>query len=935
MQHIYLYLFLLLFSVSAHAQNVLLFPETTDYSSGDLPAAICVQQSSALIQSIKIEDKNAVDSLRMLGRRLIRLGYHEYAKDAFDKLLMIHEKKYPKTDPRYIMAYVDLARVYLFLARYSEMIPMYEEAAELMAKAKGRNSYERALIMSELVEPLFYMQDFAAAERQAEKVAEILKNLGSRYQLERAITQNNIGICQIYTKHPEQATKILEQAYAQLQNRNNHPQYEISTVANLVQAYAMSGAKGKAQDLLREYWPLAQEHLKAKITSFARIWLQFGRAYTILKDYAQAESAFKQAYISNSLSFDELDDLAQQAHDLFFDNQFLATCAQAGTTVEAMLMYKNKFHQEQDLEALKKAFQLVRVMKDYKNLLQENFISEENKLILFRLGASKVLETGTELAYELYQRTGEIAYLKEAFQLSEYGKSTLLMHALRNKDSRRFGYLPKELLAKEENYRLQKKNLEKQLIETPDHQNKQQIRNQLNVLNREFLNFKAEIAQKYPKYYDHHYANEVIEIERLQLALDHDVALIEYMLAADRSFAFIITKKQIEMVELRVDYQKMNRNADQLRHSLSDYTFLRDQPDLARQEFIAAGGYFYQAFVAPLITRVQGIKRLIIVPDKELGHLPFEVFLKTIPSPQQDFSEMEYLAKDFAISYSYSAQLLLEKRAQDAKRQVSSEGVLAFAGYYGDPKQLAIADSLNRRSSLRSIRSALQPLPGAEEEVGLMRDYLLGEFYDGPLAGEALFKAKAGEYSIIHLAMHGLLNSKDPIMSSLAFSEDGNIDEDNFLHAYEISELDLNAQLVVLSACETGYGKFRQGEGVMSLAHSFMYAGASSVLVSLWQVNDASTGKIMKYYYMAMSMGFDKDEALQIAKLEYLKKHKDLSAHPAFWAAFVQMGDTTPVELYCKAGWTFWQKVAVIGLAVFLSIVGLGYWWWRRRKRLS
>lgn len=928
---------LLIFSLSLipslSAQNVLLFPETADYTSGDLPIGLCVKHSSQLIKSIKIEDKNAVDSLRMLGRRLMRLGYHDYAKDAFEKLLTIHEQAYEKTDPRYIMAYVDLARVYLFLIRYHEMIPMYKEAADLMAKARGKNSYEYALVMSELVEPLFYMRDHVASQRQAEEVLEILEKLGPKYRLQYAITLNNIGINQFYTNDPETGTKTLEKALKIFNAPNYDPQYKLSTAAALAEGYAKAGKTERAKEILETYYPDAAKLLNDKITSYARIWLQYGIAYSALRDYENAEEAFKKAYISNSLTIDEIDDIAKQANRLFFDNQFLATCAQAGTTMYTLLMLKNKFHDLQDVQDLKDAYTLVQTMAAFKKELQDSYTSEMNKLILFRLGATKILETGVELAYELFQRTGDQQYLREAFQMSEMGKSTLLVHSLRSKENKAFGFLPLPFKKRERDYRKQLKALQKSLIETTSTAEKKEIRNNLNTLNREILSFKAQIAEAFPQYYQHHYEENTVSLENLQKALDTETSLIEYSLGDNRSFAFIISKHQIEMVDLRIDYRKMNRNANQLRHSLSDYVFIRDQADLARQEYIASSSYFYQAFVAPLISKVKGVKRLVIVPDRELGHLPFEVFLKKIPAPKQDFQEMQYLALDFAISYSYSATLLLEKRAQDALKEAKSQGVLAFAGYYGDPRQIALADSMQRRSNLRSIRSALQPLPGAEQEVSLMRDYLLGEFFDGPLAGEATFKEKAKDFSVIHLAMHGLLNNKEPILSSLAFSEDGNIDEDNFLHAYEISELELNARLVVLSACETGYGKFRQGEGVMSLAHSFMYAGASSVLVSLWQVNDAATGKIMKYYYFAMSVGFDKDEALRIAKLKYLKESKGLQAHPAFWAAFVQMGDTSEIDLYCKAGWTFWQKVEVIGGAVLLALIGLAIWWrWRRRR---
>ena len=210
---------------------------------------------------------------------------------------------------------------------------------------------------------------------------------------------------------------------------------------------------------------------------------------------------------------------------------------------------------------------------------------------------------------------------------------------------------------------------------------------------------------------------------------------------------------------------------------------------------------------------------------------------------------------------------------------------------------------------------------------------MYGVFFNGTFANEQAFKETAKDYGIIHLAMHGVLDNRSPILSSLVFSEDTTVTEDNFLRAYEIAQLDLNADLVVLSACETGYGQFQQGEGIMSLAHSFTYAGASSVLMSLWQVNDFSTGVIMKGFYTNMAKGMPKDKALQKAKLMYLQEATtDLTQHPAFWAAFVQQGNNEPLKLVAKSGLTF-QQIGCISFVLILAFVA-GIWRWSSVRRL-
>ena len=185
------------------------------------------------------------------------------------------------------------------------------------------------------------------------------------------------------------------------------------------------------------------------------------------------------------------------------------------------------------------------------------------------------------------------------------------------------------------------------------------------------------------------------------------------------------------------------------------------------------------------------------------------------------------------------------------------------------------------------------------------------------MATEANFKKSSGNYTIIHLALHGLVNNKMPMKSGLVFTENGDTIEDNFLFAYELSNLNLNTNLLVLSACSTGDGSYQKGEGVLSLGRGFMYAGASSILTTLWQINDQSTQRIMQYFYQNLYEGMDKDLALKQAKISYMDEAKGVIGHPVFWAAYVLIGDTGTVAIYSKhAFWWWWIPLGVILVGV-------------------
>ena len=167
---------------------------------------------------------------------------------------------------------------------------------------------------------------------------------------------------------------------------------------------------------------------------------------------------------------------------------------------------------------------------------------------------------------------------------------------------------------------------------------------------------------------------------------------------------------------------------------------------------------------------------------------------------------------------------------------------------------------------------------------------LRGVYNIGPEATEERFKQQAGSARILHVASHAIINDENPLYSKLVFAPNQDTIEDGLLHTYELYNMQLNSELVTLSACNTGIGKIHKGEGVMSLARGFMYAGVPNVLMSLWSVPDLSTSQIMQYFYEEMEEGKSKAEALRQAKLRYLEEADINTSAPFYWGAFVYLG---------------------------------------------
>lgn len=951
MKYLLLTIALLLSLSDAKSQDVLLFPESTPQIDATNSLVNCMTSLAPIIHGMDIEHveklylaahpemldspkfEESLQNFRSAGYQLLLQGQREIAGEIFTKLLKMRAKTHGTKSIAYANALVDLGRAYILLIKYKNAIGLYEEALSIVAKVTP-NSTLHLTLLNEIGMLATRAQEHSKAMNYFQQGIAILDESQNTSMLHRAILTNNIGACHKSTRQYAKAVESYQRAMALTPRKVG---YTASMAANLAEALVYTGQKEEARQLLATYEPVAARAWQAKNSNHTRGWAQFALAYITLgepNDLTKAEAALKKAFVANSLTFDKITDIPTQAQDLMFQNDFLATCSQAGTMLYSIELYSTKYKVSKDKKVLEEGYQIVLAMSNYGEQLMNSYAVEDNKLILFRLGASILFDRSIYYAHELYKITGDKKYLDKAFFWSERSKSTLLVNALSNRANQHYIDLPESIKKQEKQLQNQSKTLDKKLVETTTKAEKQAVLQEINRLQLKIEKFKENIEKDYPDYYEYRYDTKVATISQLQQNLTGNQVLIEYFLGMEHQYAFVISKEEAAIIALDIEPADFEKNTHLLRKVLTDYKYIKEEPTKSKKQFAVAANYFYQKFMAAALKNIPSEKHLIIVPDGALGHLPFEIFLTNYTQDAVSYQTMPYLLHDYSVSYGYSATVYLTQKNQQKKRSIAKKGVLAFAADYDNTGLTDMLVRGKRGEAITNIRKTLEPLPGAKAEVATLRDHLYGEFFDDNNANEEVFKATAKDYSIIHLAMHGMLDTRSPILSSLIFSEDSATKEDNFLRAYEIAQMDLNADLVVLSACETGYGKFQQGEGIMSLAHSFTYAGASSVLNSLWQVNDFSTGQIMKNYYTNLARGFTKDKALQNAKLEYLENTTtEIAQHPAYWAAFVQQGNVRPLELVCRSGLTF-RQMAYISMAVLLLLIG-GFVWWKKSKSVA
>ena len=365
----------------------------------------------------------------------------------------------------------------------------------------------------------------------------------------------------------------------------------------------------------------------------------------------------------------------------------------------------------------------------------------------------------------------------------------------------------------------------------------------------------------------------VIKGEELAALLpDAASALLEYVVTDNQTFLFVGAKAadqataDIQIYKLPIKRGELGGYIEAFRQQLA-------ARDLG---FRATATKLYDLLLKPAQAQLKDKTNLVIIPDDKLWELPFQA-LST--------GANRYLIEDAALSYAPSLTVLREMTKRQKPRDAAPT-LLAL----GNP---ALGQETIASAALTSRAGKLDPLPEAEAEVkalGRLYGAARSKVYTGGAASEDRVKAEAAPIRVLHFATHGVLNNAAPLYSSLALTQSDN--EDGLLEAWELMRMDLQADLVVLSACETARGRFGAGEGIIGLTWALFIAGAPSTVVSQWKVESAATRELMVSFHRQLRPGATqttKAEALRQSALSLLKK--PATSHPFYWAGFVLVGD--------------------------------------------
>lgn len=517
--------------------------------------------------------------------------------------------------------------------------------------------------------------------------------------------------------------------------------------------------------------------------------------------------------------------------------------------------------------------------------------------------SSRLLQQARPLqsaALQALLRDPSPAALAEAWAISEGSRALRLRETLQALAADAFGQLPEELYQAEQDLRARLTRLERRVARAQERAPEKLValRQQRFALLDQQDSLLRQLQQAAPSYYRLRYAEPDHDPLAVQQWLaQHDRDLVEYFIHEGQGWALVMRPDTLLAVALSLP-PDLPGQVEALRAAL----YQAGQPAEDAAAFAREARRLYQQVWAPVQAAVPDLRRqVIVVPDGPLGYLPFGLLLRDSVA-QAQWATLPYLLREVEVSYAPAAQWLV---AAPPAAEVAALPLLALAPAF-----------VGEAPSLRSEPQAA--LLHNRREAQAIARLLGGQVWLDEQASEAALKQKGGRYRILHFASHAAVDDRYPLYSYVQLTP-GGPQEDGRLEIADLFGLRLNADLVVLSACETGMGEYVAGEGILSLAQGFSYAGARSALTTWWPVNDEASAQLMQGFYQNLKNGQSRPAALRNAQLQLLQSGDPLLAHPFFWAGYQFSGDPAPLQVEEKV-WHWGWILGLLGLAGLIAV---------------
>jgi len=870
------------------------YGELADYDR----AIVFHNKSLALSRQLYGEEHASVArSYNNLANAIGDKGDLEKANELYAKALNLRRKLYGDEHPRVATTYLNMGTVYVLEGDYDQALACFNRAWAIWQKKLGANHPNSALAQLNMGLVYYQQGNYAEALAHHNQALEIYQQVSGENSFDAGDCYGNIGSVYLELGNYRDAIDFFNRSLTILRNEvgENHPTTTVR-YNNLGETYYRQGDYEQALVFHQKDLAIQLKLHGERHWDVARAYQELGKTYRAKHDLAQAFAHYQKALAALVPGFNGSDIYLNPPLTKSLSNVFLLSTL----TLKAEAFAELYTRETQALKDLQMSLSTCRLAADLIDRIRRSYESEGSKLFLGKNGA-QVYERAIRTALQIYDRKPEPQYLRTAFTFAEKGKAGVLAEALQASQAKNFSGIPPAMQQKEKALRVDlafyETAIQKEKLKTGkrDEERLRDFESRYFARTREYEQLVARLEKSYPKYYALKYKAQTVSPAEVQAALDDQTAALEYFLGDSSIYAFVLTKAEVKIHVIRKD-SSFHQLVIALVGSLKNVT--------SRAAYLRSAAQLYRILIKPIEPLCEEKRRWIIIPDGELHQIPFEALLTETISPQADadYRTLPYLIKQHEISYHYSATLFLKSLKENSAGSYASlfagfAPVFAAAAkngviYRGAPEDSSVISPVDSSFLATRDGKTLEPLLYSAQEVqdilaafpNRSRAFLQQE------ASEENFKQQIKGYKYVHIATHGRIVDQIPKLSNLTFSQpqDNKAKEDGILYSAETYNLDLTADLLVLSACQTGAGQIVKGEGLMGLTRGFLYSGARNIVASLWKVYDQHTSLLMVEMYRQIAAGKSYSAALREAKLKMIANPE--TAAPQSWAGFVLIG---------------------------------------------
>jgi len=796
--------------------------------------------------------------------------------------------------------YLGLARVYTFKQDLEEAIALCEKAIPIFINVYGENHNE-----------VLYAYNYVATAHQLagnfDKAEEYIHH-SLRLRAEREdkdyeeIAHLNYVLGKIASEKNEydEASQRFQVGLKQISNLElRRKSIEINLLIESALVKLKKGDVSGTEKQLELALTKAKALYSEKNYDLARIYLAYAKLRIEKNRYTSASENLNEAALALLPGKSSLPDNGLPLQLEITHEGLMAEILGEHGKLYLRLADRNKQHNDLRLKQYNKALSYFTHGCDLIEKMRRERKGEFSKLTIGKKRFD-LYSNAVTTSMMLYHNTNESSYLENAFLLTERSKAFVLNEAFTEANAKSIAGIPAETLSEETRLRGAYTQYESKYLtelakgEKSDKNKVERLQSKYFDARRTYDAHISKMEAQYPEYYRLKHAGRSLDIPSLQKSLPENGAILSYFRADQKLYSFILTHSDLSVVE-----QNLTGTLEKdVKDFLGSITKLSDH-----SAFVHRSLNLFEKIWKPLESHLTGIEKIHIIPDGILAYMPFEALLQS--EPEQGVnppSANHYVLSKYQISYHYSATLFAESRNKNR-----GEAAKYMFGGYAPVFQNKGGDYVTGGTSLlddigifltEATRSGgrMVPLVHSEKEV---RE-IVSTFNSNDRASIGLlhnkateehFKETASQYGIIHLATHSFVNESQPRLSGIAFADidkNGAV-EDGILFANEIYNLNLNADLVVMSSCESGIGQLVRGEGLMAMTRGFIYAGVPNIAVSLWKVLDRHTSLLMVDFYKNVLHGKSYAAAMREAKLKMLDNPE--TAYPVSWSSFILVGE--------------------------------------------